>query len=128
MNPHHYVFKFAHLFLLILRDHRRHYTVVIKIRFRITIVQGDADRVPSGADQILLDLFTGTLNRRNDGDDRGDTDDNAQHRKEGSHFVRPDSLYCQTQILKQVLPSFHTDLSSGCVSLCLQAGFTSCFF
>ena len=41
---------------------------------------------------MLFDLLIRALDGGHDGDDRGDTDDDAEHRQERAHFVRPDSL------------------------------------
>ena len=55
-------------------------------------------------DQVLLDLLVGALNGGHDGDDRGDTDNNAQHRQKGTHFICPQTIKCQQDIFSNQHP------------------------
>ena len=65
----------------------------------VALIQLDLHRVGAGADQVFLDLLVCAFDRRDDRNDRGDADDDAEHRQEGAHFVRPDALKGEPDVL-----------------------------
>ena len=52
----------------------------------------DNSNVVSCTDQIFFDLFVGSLNGRDNGNNRRNTDNNAQHCQKRSEFVRKNAL------------------------------------
>ena len=48
--------------------------------------------IGSGTDEVFPDLLIGSTDCGDDGNDSGDTNDNAQHRQQGTQLVSPDSL------------------------------------
>ena len=63
------------------------------------LVQLHRHHVISGTDEVLLDLLVGALDGGDDGDDGSNADDDAQHGQNAAHFVAPNALEGQTNIL-----------------------------
>ena len=58
----------------------------------VALVQLDADRVVSRTDQIVLDLLVCAFDGGNNGDDRRNADDDAQHGENGTHLMGQNAL------------------------------------
>ena len=62
--------------------------------------------MPTVAEHVPTDLLVGALDGRDNRDDRGNTDDDAEHGQEGTHFVGPDPAKRQPDILNHIpIPS-----------------------
>ena len=86
-----YGLDFFHRGLVAHRDAVRQ-AVIQHFVLIIALIQLNLHRVCAGADEVLFDLLIRALDGGHNGDDRGDTDDDTEHRQERAHFVRPDSL------------------------------------
>ncbi len=53
-------------------------------------------------DQTVFDLLICPLDRRDNRDDRRDSDNDSEHGQKGTHLVRPDALKGQSYIFKQL--------------------------
>ena len=56
------------------------------------LIQLHINSVVAGTNQIVFDLLIGALNGRHNGNDRRNTDDNAQHSENGTHLMGQNAL------------------------------------
>ena len=74
--------------------HKRHAlrnAVVLHLVFPLSLMQRNLDGILTGSDQVLLNLLICSLNCRYNRNNSCNTDNNSQHRQEGTHLVSPDS-------------------------------------
>ena len=95
--------QFPDLFDLRIRDgnHIARHSRVHPI-FRFSLPQRDRHVIISCADQILHDLLVCPLNGGDDGNDRCDSDDHAQHGQKGTQLMRPDSFQRKPDIFAHI--------------------------
>ena len=65
---------------------------VAQLHLIAVLRQLHAHHVVARTDEVLLDLLVGALNGRHDGDDGGDTDDDAQHGQKRPQLMTPYAL------------------------------------
>ena len=74
----------------LLADYRnpfRYRIIIRKIIRPVPLVNLYIYRIISCPQQVFLNLFIRSLNRGNDRNDGGNTDNNTKHRQEGTHFM-----------------------------------------
>ena len=106
-----YRLDFFHRGLVTNRDAVRQ-AVIQHFVLIIALIQLNLHRVCAGADEVLFDLLIRALDGGHDGDDRGDTDDDAEHRQERAHFVRSLIFSIMRQAPLASMPSFSSVFSS----------------